>query len=107
MEPHVVALAQILLVVGTFTASMVALALIVRVSWRRTNPERIASPSVVPMIDDNRFARLEDAVDSIAIEVERIAEAQRFSAKLLSERASERVGGGSGSAAPGNSGEGR
>ena len=33
------------------------------------------------------FERLQQSIDAIAIEVERIAEAQRFSAKLLSERA--------------------
>jgi hypothetical protein len=33
-----------------------------------------------------RFDQLQQSVDAIAVEVERIAEAQRFSAKLLSER---------------------
>lgn len=33
-----------------------------------------------------RLQRLEEAVDSIAVEVERIGEAQRFATKLLSER---------------------
>jgi hypothetical protein len=33
-----------------------------------------------------RLARMEQAVDSIAIEVERISEGQRFTTKLLSER---------------------
>jgi hypothetical protein len=33
-----------------------------------------------------RFDQLQQAVDAIAVEVERIAEAQRFSAKLLSEK---------------------
>jgi hypothetical protein len=36
---------------------------------------------------DDRLARLEQAVESIAIEVERISEGQRFTTKLLSERA--------------------
>lgn len=44
-----------------------------------------------------QITRLEQAVESIAIEVERIGEAQRFSAKLLAERPvesmSERVAG--------------
>jgi len=34
-----------------------------------------------------RLARIEAAVESIAIEVERISEAQRFTTKLLAERA--------------------
>jgi len=38
-----------------------------------------------------RATRLEQAVDSIAVEVERISEAQRFAAKLLAERPVEPV----------------
>ena len=34
----------------------------------------------------NRLERMEQAIDSIAIEVERIAEGQRFTTKLLAER---------------------
>ena len=37
-------------------------------------------------IEDDRLRRLEQAIESIAIEVERISESQRFSAKLLAER---------------------
>jgi hypothetical protein len=36
---------------------------------------------------DQRLARVEQAVESIAIEIERISEGQRFVTKLLSERA--------------------
>jgi len=35
---------------------------------------------------DQRLQRIEQTVDSIAVEVERIAEAQRFTAKLLASR---------------------
>ena len=35
---------------------------------------------------DERLARIEQAVDAIAIEVERISEAQRFTTKLLADR---------------------
>jgi hypothetical protein len=38
-----------------------------------------------------RLQRMEQAIESIAIEVERIGEAQRFTTKLLSERQSEPV----------------
>jgi hypothetical protein len=34
---------------------------------------------------DARLARLEQAVDAIALEVERISETQRFTTKLLNE----------------------
>ena len=35
---------------------------------------------------DDRLARIEQAVDAIAVEVERISEAQRFTTRLLAER---------------------
>ena len=38
-----------------------------------------------PRVDDHRLEQLQQSVDAIAIEVERIAEAQRFTAKLLAE----------------------
>jgi hypothetical protein len=37
---------------------------------------------------EQRLERMERAIDSIAIEVERISEAQRFTTKLLAERSS-------------------
>jgi hypothetical protein len=42
-------------------------------------------------MSDDRIARLEQTVESIAIEVERISEGQRFVTKLLSERAAAEV----------------
>ena len=44
-----------------------------------------------PRYDDDRLARIEQAVDVIAIEVERIAESQRFLTRLQTERSDERV----------------
>ena len=41
--------------------------------------------------DDDRLARIEQAVDAIAIEVERIAESQRFLTRLQTERSDDRV----------------
>jgi len=38
---------------------------------------------------EDRLTRIEQAVDSIAIETERISEGQRFTTKLLSERSRE------------------
>jgi HPt (histidine-containing phosphotransfer) domain-containing protein len=40
----------------------------------------------VPAELQSRLERMEQALDSIAIEVERISEGQRFTTKLLSER---------------------
>ncbi len=47
------------------------------------------APDIAARFDDlsERLARLDTAVDSVAIEIERISEAQRFTSKLLAERA--------------------
>lgn len=39
-----------------------------------------------PALTEARLARIEQAVDAIALEVERISEGQRFTTKLLSEQ---------------------
>ena len=40
----------------------------------------------IPLEIQGRLERMELAIDSIAVEVERISEGQRFTTKLLSER---------------------
>jgi hypothetical protein len=40
----------------------------------------------IPAEVASRLERMEQAIDSIAVEVERISEAQRFTTKLLSEK---------------------
>jgi hypothetical protein len=46
---------------------------------------RRREPASLPL-DDARLANLQQSIDAIAIEVERIGEAQRFNAKLQQER---------------------
>lgn len=48
--------------------------------------EREPREPVVPPELQSRLERMEQALDSIAIEVERISEGQRFTTKLLAER---------------------
>ncbi|HLA91042.1 MAG TPA: hypothetical protein VJL28_11495 [Gemmatimonadaceae bacterium] len=48
---------------------------------RRTEALRIGGSDVTPQL-----RQLQDSVDAMAIEIERISEAQRFSSKLLAER---------------------
>jgi hypothetical protein len=43
-------------------------------------------PAQIPSDVSARLERMEQAIDSIAVEVERISEGQRFTTKLLSER---------------------
>ena len=51
--------------------------------------DRQSAISKVPPEVTQRLERMEHAIDSIAIEVERISEGQRFTTKLLSERVKE------------------
>lgn len=60
--------------------------------WRRT-PKGSDLPISDPMIAP-RLERLEQAIDAVAIEVERISESQRFIAKVLAERPAQMPAGG-------------
>jgi hypothetical protein len=55
-----------------------------RMIWRRTTHSKPA-PSTFDKENADRMQRLEQAVESIAIEVERVSEGQRFVTKLLAE----------------------
>ena len=73
-------------VCATIVLSVVAIAQAyvrsIEVRRKATLPE--SDPNV-----QERMSRIEHAVDAIAIEVERISEGQRFTTKLLTERAGD------------------
>ncbi|HUF64723.1 MAG TPA: hypothetical protein VMM17_01990 [Gemmatimonadaceae bacterium] len=48
--------------------------------WKRPQPTR-----ALPPVTEGRLERIEQAVESIAVEVERVSEGQRFVTKLMSE----------------------
>jgi hypothetical protein len=48
--------------------------------------DREALPPKIPLELTGRLERMEQAIDSIAVDVERISEGQRFTTKLLSDR---------------------
>jgi hypothetical protein len=48
-------------------------------------------PETTAVAIDDRLARMEQAMDAMSVEMERISENQRFTTKLLSDRAVERV----------------
>jgi len=54
-------------------------------AWARRLTRRASAPPALPPEALDRMARIENAVDSIALEVERISEGQRFVTKLMSE----------------------
>jgi hypothetical protein len=75
---------MVLGVVGTiFVGFPLALAF-ARLLWRRAGAGPAASPALAQE-QARRFDRLEQSVDSIAIEIERISENQRYLTKLLAE----------------------
>jgi len=76
MDPGEVIVTVVFLVSVAFSVSAISRAWIAR---KR-------SGSAYDRVGDDRLARLEQAVDAIALEVERISEGQRFTTKLLSEQ---------------------
>lgn len=62
---------------------------------RRIDRRTVAAPAALPPEVAQRLAAIERAVDSVAVEVERISEGQRFTTKLLSDRTKVEVGGAS------------
>ena len=77
VDPGEVAIVAI--VFGTSAATILSLAKMrMRAKDQRT---QLSDPGV-----DDRLYRIEQAVDAMAIEIERMAESQRFTAKLLADR---------------------
>lgn len=83
MDPDILRLAQLFAVIGMFTGGMIGIAWVTKLAFR---PPRKQAPPLAPGVDEERFARLEQAVETIGLEVERIGEAQRFTTKLLAGR---------------------
>jgi hypothetical protein len=67
-----------------FVMSPIAIS-ISRLFWKRGSRKWTVPPAAPDQTD--RLERIEQAVDAIAIEVERVSEGQRFVTRLLSERA--------------------
>ena len=83
------------LICGTITVGVVAQAWL---TGRRRSGDGGGDGSMTTRLEvlEDRLYRLEQAIDAVALEVERGAEAQRFTARLLAERldapAAARVG---------------
>jgi hypothetical protein len=88
MDPDVITFAGVAAVSICSIAALAAIGLLVLRSLR----SKPAAPEISNRLDiEQRFDQLQQAVDAIAVEVERIAEAQRFSAKLLADQAGPRA----------------
>jgi hypothetical protein len=87
MEPDVMKFAQM---AGIFVATCGSIAVIMFLFFSGIRLLKRMSPKLsAPKADDQRLMRLEQAVDTIAVEVERISESQRFISRLLGERNKE------------------
>lgn len=69
---------------GMATAIILAIGLPVARAYSRRVDSDSKNPRVPPDVA-NRLERMEQAIEAVAIEVERISEGQRFTTKLLSE----------------------
>jgi hypothetical protein len=72
----------ILITFTLFVLCPIALS-ISRLIWKRGS---VPARSAVPNDSAQRLERIEQSMDAIAIEVERVSEGQRFVTRLLSER---------------------
>jgi len=66
-----------------FIGAPIAVA-IARLLWKRATA--VAAPSRPSAADSERLARVEQSIDAMAVELERMGEGQRFVTKLLAER---------------------
>ena len=69
---------------GQLCGTLLLISVIVAWTIRRRSPA-VASNDGVQRIE-SRLSEMQQSLDAVAIEVERISEAQRFATKLLSER---------------------
>jgi demethoxyubiquinone hydroxylase (CLK1/Coq7/Cat5 family) len=75
-----------MVIAGSFFFTVIVLALgipLVRAYARRQENRPIAAAD---RAHEERLARIEHAIEAVALEVERISEGQRFVTRLLSER---------------------
>ena len=80
---HIAMIAMAAIVTGGVLISMVLQAIL----GARRKPEQL-SPDRMDALE-KRLSRIEQSIDAVAIEIERISEGQRFTTKLLSERVEE------------------
>ncbi|HET7566194.1 MAG TPA: hypothetical protein VFJ96_14425 [Gemmatimonadaceae bacterium] len=81
MDPDVLTFAQVSAVIVMFLGSLTAIGIGAAFAIKRLKRKGNALPEA-----DMRLEQLQQSVDAIAIEVERISEAQRFSTQLLAKR---------------------
>lgn len=86
MDDNIARMAIVAIIGGTIAISMIAIAVAMIASSRRRKD--LPESSVARL--DQRLERMELAIDAMATEVERVAEGQRFTTRLLADRQVER-----------------
>ena len=84
----------VIAIVSIFVVFPIAFAF-ARYIWKRT----VESPTAKSVPNDDlarRMAELQQSMDTMAVEIERIAEGQRFVTKLMSERPAAEIPAGAG-----------
>lgn len=81
MDPDVANFAVVAVVIVVMVGALAAITVGMVRALKPKPRSELPSP-----LYEQRLDQLQQSIDAIAVEVERIAEAQRFSAKLLSER---------------------
>jgi len=71
---------------GLFILALPLVLVLARRLWVRGSPR-----ATMDLENSPRLQRIEQAIEAIAVEVERIGEAQRFTTKLLSDRQPDAV----------------
>jgi hypothetical protein len=82
-------LGEFIAILGTFLVGGIVVIRLTFAMARRLEGKPAAA--TIPPDLALRLQRIEQAVDSVAIEVERISEGQRFTTKLLSDRSQARA----------------
>lgn len=85
VDPDAISFAVVMAVIVLSIATLVGVYVGARWAIAATKRRELRSAS----LGDARLEQLQQSIDSIAIEVERITEAQRFTAKLMADRSEE------------------
>lgn len=75
--------------IAFFASAAISIKVIAAAVLRSQENRLKADRTDAPGVNDQRLERIEHAMDAIAIEVERISEAQRFTTRLLAERTAD------------------
>lgn len=83
MDPDVANFGVVAIIIVGMVGALLGMAMW---AWRVGKATSTSTRERPSPLYEQRFDQLQQSIDAIAVEVERIAEAQRFSAKLLAER---------------------